>query len=137
MRRYVFIVVLAVSVLGFAVVSSAHEHEGMKGPMAGECAKGGNMGMCPKHYMIMKDMMAKKIVATEDGSVVVMAGNKLMKYDKNLDLKKEVELKCDMKEMCDKMRKDCPMCQEMMEKGGMKQGAVPEKAEQPAKKDKK
>lgn len=134
MRRYAFVVVLAALVLGLAVVSFAYEHEGMKGPMA---AKGAKMGMCPKHCMMMKDMMAKKIVATEDGSVVVMVGNKLMKYDKNLDLKKEVELKCDMNEMRDKMCKDCPMCQEMMEKSEMKPDSATEKPEQPIKKGKK
>ena len=35
----------------------------------------------------------KQMVATSDGGVIVMAGHKLFKYDKDLNLVKEVELK--------------------------------------------
>jgi hypothetical protein len=63
--------------------------------------------MCPMHC----GMMMKKMIATSDGGVIVMAGKKLIKYDKDLNLVKEVEIKMDM----EKMMKDCPMCQEMME----------------------
>ncbi len=43
--------------------------------------------------------MMNNIVATSDGGVVVMIGNKLYKYDKDLNLKKEVEIKVDLKSM--------------------------------------
>ena len=39
-------------------------------------------------------MMGKSLVATADGGVVVWLGNKLFKYDKDLVLQKEVEIKC-------------------------------------------
>jgi len=48
------------------------------------------MAMCPMHGMMMESMMAKSITATGDGDIVVMAGDKLIKYDKNLNLVKEV-----------------------------------------------
>jgi len=48
------------------------------------------------HGMMMKSMMSKQIVATTDGGVVVLAGNKIMKFDKNLNLVKEAEIKIDM-----------------------------------------
>ena len=44
-------------------------------------------------------MMAKQMVATGDGGIIVLTGNKLLKYDKDLNLIKEVEIKMDMKMM--------------------------------------
>ena len=75
----------------------AMEHEHM--------AKGMEMrekmaGMFGRH-----EMMNKTMVATNDGGVIVMAGPKLMKYDKDLNLVKEVEIKVDW----DKMKASCPM----------------------------
>ena len=43
--------------------------------------------------MQMMNGMQKQMVATSDGGVIVMAGHKLFKYDKDLNLVKEVELK--------------------------------------------
>jgi len=37
--------------------------------------------------------MQKQMVAANDGGVIVLAGNKLLKYDKDLNLVKEVEVK--------------------------------------------
>ena len=59
--------------------------------------------MCPMHTMMCQGMMKKEIVATSDGGVIVMADNKLFKYDKDVNLIKEVELKIDMKVTQDKM----------------------------------
>lgn len=61
----------------------------------------------------MMQMMAKKqLVATEDGGVVLLLGNKLVKYDKKLNLVKEVELNIDtegIRKMMKEMMKNCPM----------------------------
>jgi len=59
-------------------------------------------------------MMKESLVATQDGGVIVMIGNKLQKYDKNLTLKKEVEIKIDMEAMR-KMVEGCPMMSGMMD----------------------
>ena len=76
--------------------------------------------MEPEHKrgMMMQSMMSKSLVATSDGGVVVMVGNKLLKYDKNLNLVKEAEIKMDFEGMKEMMEK-CPMHKKMMEKGGM------------------
>ena len=59
-------------------------------------------------------MMAKpQMVATDEGGVIVLAGNKLMKYNADLDLVKEVEVKMPMGPMGGKQ---CPMMGKMMEK---------------------
>ena len=68
----------------------------------------GMMGLCP----MMKSMMGRSIVATSDGGIVVVMGNKLTKYDKDLNVAKEVELKMDMegmKKMMGEMMEKCPM----------------------------
>lgn len=59
--------------------------------------------------MMMHMMMMKEVVPTADGGVVVLMGDKLFKYDKNLELKKETELKIDW----DRMQK---MMQEMKQR---------------------
>lgn len=68
-------------------------------------------GMSHK-YEMMKMMMTKSMVASNDGGVIVMIGNKLMKYDKDLNLLKEAEIKVDMKAMMEKMKAGCPMMSE-------------------------
>ena len=52
-------------------------------------------------------MMGKaQMVATDEGGVIVLAGNKLMKYDADLNIVKEVEVKMPLSPMMDKQ---CPM----------------------------
>jgi hypothetical protein len=60
------------------------------------------------HGMMMNPVTDRQLVATSDGGVVVLFGNKIMKYDKNLNLVKEAEIKIDG----DSFRKM------IMEKGG-------------------
>jgi hypothetical protein len=72
---------------------------------------GDKMGMGHMMCPMMGMMMNKSMVPVKDG-FVVMAGSKLMKYDNNLNLVKEVEIKMDMKEMQKKMKEmmeNCPM----------------------------
>jgi hypothetical protein len=80
------------------------------------------MAMCPMHGMMTGSMMEKSVAATGDGGIVVMAGNELIKYDKDLNLVKEVEVKMDMEGMQKKMSKmteQYPMCKSMMRGGSM------------------
>ena len=76
------------------------------GMMKGDMDKGGMMGGKMMGMMGMGSMMQKQIVATGDGGIIVAVGNKLIKYDKDLNVVKEVELKMDMegmhKQMMDK-----------------------------------
>jgi hypothetical protein len=52
--------------------------------------------------------MSRSMVVAHDGGVFVLVGNKLQKYDKNLVLQKEVEIKMP-KDMMRHMKKKCPM----------------------------
>lgn len=99
------------------------EDEGMRG--GDGMGKGMMMGMCPMHGMMMKSMMGTSVVATSDGGIVVLGFGRLTKYDKNLNVVKEVELKNDMEgmqKMMTQMKGKCPMWQKMMPDmmGGMK-----------------
>jgi len=74
----------------------------------------GKMGMCRMHMMMAHAMFQKKIVASSDGGAIIMIGKKLYKYDSNLNLIKETEIKIDVNEMqadMHKMMRLCPMCQ--------------------------
>ncbi len=74
---------------------------------------------CPMHGMMMKSMMGCQMVAIEDGGVVVMHCGKMTKYDKDLNMVKEVEMKMDveaMKKTMTQMMEACPMCKKMTEK---------------------
>ncbi len=79
---------------------------------------GGPMGMCPMCMSMCQRMMRCEVVATPDGGVVVMTGQKLTKYDKDLNMVKEVEMKIDTEKMqkdMAKMMENCPMCKKMMD----------------------
>jgi hypothetical protein len=94
-----------------APVSSEH-------PMKDKMDKMGKMGM-----MGMKGGMGgREIVATTDGGIVVLVGNKLVK------LKKEVEIKIDreaMKKMMSEGGANCPM---MGKDSGMSSSEAPKEA---------
>lgn len=131
MRRMVFTLIFTALFMAGGSITFSQESEKTKPStseekmMMGQAMEGGMMGakgmmMRPQGKMMMMSsmygmMMGKYIVATKDGGVVVMVGNKLLKYDKNLELKKEVEIEIDMPNM-QKMREKCF---KMMEQGGM------------------
>lgn len=80
--------------------------DGMKGSMKEDGMEGkGMMKMMHKmHGMTRSSMM----VASNDGGVIVLSGNGLYKYDKNLKLVGEAEVKMGKDGMGMGM-KDCPM----------------------------
>ncbi len=124
------ILVLTVSGLAVAQMDKGKDRMGDKGMgmMKGDMMdKGvmmggkmmGMMGMCP----MMQSMMQKSVVATSDGGIIVVAGNKLTKYDKDLNVVKEVELKMDMEgmqKMMDNMKSMCPMMGKGMKENSSK-----------------
>ncbi|MCX5687113.1 MAG: DNA polymerase, partial [Candidatus Omnitrophica bacterium] len=94
---------------------------GMFGNMFGPKDKGMEMGrcMCPMHKMMVRRIMDREIIATYDGGIAVVLGNKITKYDKDMNLIKEVEIKIDMevmKKSMEEMKKNCPMCSKMQDK---------------------
>jgi hypothetical protein len=108
--RKVIAVIIAVLILSVPGLASAQvEHgEGMmddKGieKMDHGMMKRGMMG-CP----MMKHMMGPMVVATSDGGVVVVTGNQMTKYDQDLDVIGQAEIKMDMEAM-KMMKAGCPM----------------------------
>lgn len=80
------------------------------------------MEKCPMHGMMMKEVMEESIIATTDSGAIVLTGNKLIKYDKDLNLVKEVEIKVDIETMQNNMMKmmnNCPMMKGVMVEAGM------------------
>lgn len=116
MKKIICVVVIAVFVIASAIASFAQyssaegsnkpDEQMMKKKMAGK----GMMG----HGMMAKSGM----VATPDGGVIVMAGNKLYKYDKNLNLVKEAEVKVDVEGMQKMMAQMKEKCRSMCDKTG-------------------
>ena len=103
MKKIIFSVVvlsLLISIPAFAEEAKKEEMPGMSmdKPMGKMCCA----------------MMGKtQMVATDEGGVIVLAGQKLMKYDADLNLVKEVEIKMPMP----MGGKQCPMMGKMMDKG--------------------
>jgi hypothetical protein len=108
MRKSVVMVsVVAVSLM-FSFAAFANEPVKAADPAAvkteGSAGKGCQFdkGMMKGNFMpgmMMEHMMAKQMVATSDGGVIILIGHKIIKYDKNLNLVKEAEIKMDMEEM--------------------------------------
>ena len=126
MKRALVIVMGIILVVSGLTFSYAQESIGTKDVAADKQA----MMMCKKRMMghgcYMKSTMSPSLLETKDGGIVVMMGNKLMKYDKDLNLVKEAEVKVDVKgmqKMIEQMMENCPcpMRKKMMREGsGMK-----------------
>jgi hypothetical protein len=113
MKKIIVLAVITGSILIISAIGLAQNEQPQKGKM-------GQMGQmmdqkmkkqdhmqtrCPACAMAMCGMMSKAMLPTDDGGIVVMIGNKLYKYDQNLDLQKETELSVDFKNMKQMMMK--------------------------------
>ena len=111
MIRVRTLAVVIVSVLiALSAIAFAQESDEMQGQMMSKEMKGSRMKKHPMGDMMMKKMGDRQMLATEDGGVIIWAGNKLIKYDKDLNLVKEVELEIDseaMEKMMEKMKEKC------------------------------
>jgi len=79
---------------------------------------------CAMCGMMTGAMMWKTMTATPDGGVIVAVGNRLIKYDNQLNVVKDTELKIDTAQMFANMQKimdNCPMCKQMMQAQGQTQ----------------
>jgi Spy/CpxP family protein refolding chaperone len=84
------------------------EHKGMKDHGGRKCGR----GEMPE----MMGMSRTSMAATSDGGVVIQSGTKLYKYDKNLNLVKETQIKIDTEGMQKMMTPMMEKCCEMDEK---------------------
>jgi hypothetical protein len=117
MKKTIFIALMAlliVPALAFSQEKSPAMDKSMEMSKGMEMGKGMGKGMgckcgmgCNCGKMCM--MMQKQMIAASDGGVIVLAGNKLYKYDKNLNLVKEAEIKKDFKDIkkMDGMKEKC------------------------------
>jgi hypothetical protein len=115
MKKFFLIAVLAIISASAIWVGIAQTGNNNNGSMGKGGMGGMGMGkmsdstmMCG---MMMHCMTLKNLAATSDGGVVVTMGNKVMKYDRNLTLEKEMEIPIDttqMQKMMSMMRQ-CPM----------------------------
>jgi len=116
MKKTIFITLMALLLVP-ALAFSQEKSPGTETSM--EMGKGMMMGKgmgCDCGKMCM--MMQKQMIATSDGGVIVLAGNKLYKYDKNLNLVKEAEIKMDvegMNKMMGQMKEKCTKKMQMMQ----------------------
>ena len=99
--------IILAGVLSLLILAPAFAEETQKETMPGMSMEK-PMGMpMPGMGKMGGQMMGKaQMVATDDGGVIVLAGNKLMKYDADLNLVKEAEVKMPMGSMSGKQ---CPM----------------------------
>lgn len=126
MRKLWSVVLGCLLVIGFSSLALAQENKTMTGKetmkagmmekgVMGKCMEEKGEKCCDKEKMECKEMMgmhkmmmSKSMVATPDGGVIVMVGHKLQKYDKDLVLQKEVDLKMDKEEMKKKEARQAP-----------------------------
>jgi Na+/H+ antiporter NhaB len=101
------LVVLMAFAIAFSAIAFAQEAEEVSNPTTEKEMKAAKMKKHHMYGMMMKKMMEKQMVATKDGGVVVMVGKKLFKYDRNLNLVKEVELNIDYKAMKRELKERC------------------------------
>jgi len=119
MKKTVSLIIFMVFAVVCTTVVFAEESAKMSNHMMQKKMMMHGMGMCPMHIMMMK----KELVPTQDGGVVIMMGNKLFKYDKDLKFVKEAEVKMDMDGMqktIEGIKEKCPMCHEMSERSEIK-----------------
>ena len=121
MKKVGVMVFVSVCVFALATVALAQNQSPQSKNMAGmtgaldekKCPMMEKNDKGMRMHGMMSMMMPKQIVASNDGGVIVLAGNKLYKYDKNLALVKEVEVKVDAEAM-DKMMADMKARRSMM-----------------------
>jgi len=136
MRRSKWVVVLgvlgviALVVIAYAAQQSAEPgtmkppgmmgQEGMMG-RPGMMGHGmGGAGPCPMHGGMMHGMMGRSAMVVGGKYLYVLAGDKIMKYDHDLNLVRETEMKTDtakMSQMMEQCLEKCPMRKQMMPPG--------------------
>lgn len=130
MRKSIIVAIITAFILTSGGICFAQASDDQTGKMGKMMSDQGMMGHQKKSDQGMmgrdqmgKGMMSKSMVATQDGGVVVMIGNRLYKFDQNLNLKKETEITVDyegMKGMMMKMQKmRMEMDQELSGASGM------------------
>lgn len=130
MKRTRIVWIASMTVIGFLAgqaLAEEHGEESMREHTMhhGKKDTGGKQGMMKDMPMMQKTrghmmggMMKREVVATDDGGVILVVGNLLLKYDEDLELVKKTTIEIsdeDMRRMMEKMQKHCAMCRKMGE----------------------
>lgn len=124
MKRWIAVIALVlVAVIGsYSVFAQPRQSQPGQPPAGGGMGRGMMQGqggmMCPMCGAMGGAMMQKSLVQVE-GGVIVAIGNKLIKYDGDLNKVKEVTLDLDisgMQQAMQQMMQNCPMHQQMMQR---------------------
>lgn len=65
------------------------------------------------NLMTAQSLIQRQIVTPSDGGVIILVGDKLLKYDNNLNLLREVEFNPDLQRTYEniyKLMQNCPAC---------------------------
>jgi len=100
-------VLVLVLVLAYAGAGRGMRGGGGAGGMRGGMGRGGGMGTGMGTMPMRGPMLTSAVSATGD-SIYVLVGTQLMKYDSDLNLVKQVEVKVDYAKMMEEMRSQMP-----------------------------
>lgn len=105
----------AISILLVGTTFVAAQGPGMgRGMMGGQMMHADSGMMKPMRGCgIMMDMASPKSVIPVDDGIIVVVGNKLLKYDQDLNLKKETQIEIDYEEIEARMQRMRQMCPQM------------------------
>jgi hypothetical protein len=107
MKRSILLIVsgllLATVLIGLSTASGDHRKWGKKGQHEWNFWDKKRGDIHPMAAM-MRGMMSPSVVATADGGVVVRSFNRLMKFDKDLNLVKQADIPFDAKAMAESMK---------------------------------
>jgi hypothetical protein len=124
MNRFVRIgaTAAAAALLAVSALAASPRREKSVDPARGYSPGYGMMGGGMMGCRMCGGMMGRTSMVAMGNNLYIMAGNKILKYDANLNLVKETEIKWDMEgmmKMHQKMMENCPMRQQMMQKPPM------------------
>jgi hypothetical protein len=74
--------------------------------------------MCQLHSALTQSMMQIQMAAPVNGGIIVLVGNRLLKYDYDLNLVRETEVPINLEEtqkQIEEITKNCLSCRRMME----------------------
>ena len=112
---FLMVFVVGISAVSFLFAATQDEPKRVEGranmPTSPDMERRGMGMMNPSmmnNMMMMQAMRERSIVPTSDGGVLVVVGSQMMKYDKDLNLVKEAELKINMDKIREGMMSGMP-----------------------------
>ncbi|HBG26958.1 MAG: hypothetical protein A2Y10_12285 [Planctomycetes bacterium GWF2_41_51] len=94
------VILLSVLYLVFAQERIPHDMNASETPdcVGGNTLAGRMANYCPFRVAMAESELQNQIVTNTDGGIIVLAGSRLLKYDRDLNLLRKVELDVDINE---------------------------------------